>query len=239
MPVTTEQKPWTEKISRSGYFFAALLLHIVVLVLVATWVIFPAFNPPPTDFNKSYLPPAAPPPPPPPPVTPSPQVPTQTLSAPTTITSPNPTASFSVPMPDITPTTTPTEVKQQMTQSVPSKPNSLTSERLQKIQTFVETYRDKNNVLESNGDPRNVVTKKFPVYLASYADGDWNCNVYFSDKTHEIEAGSLPNLVAKINEWSHGNINGEVEPQPLSIGGPDLLSKRPPFIFSPAIRTSS
>jgi Domain of unknown function (DUF4159) len=231
MPVTTEQKPWTEKISRSGYFFAALLLHIVVLVLVATWVIFPAFNPPPTDFNKSYLPPAAPPPPPPPPVTPSPQVPTQTLSAPTTITSPNPTASFSVPMPDITPTTTPTEVKQQMTQSVPSKPNSLTSERLQKIQTFVETYRDKNNVLESNGDPRNVVTKKFPVYLASYADGDWNCNVYFSDKTHEIEAGSLPNLVAKINEWSHGNINGEVEPQPLSIGGPDLLSKRPPFIF--------
>jgi Domain of unknown function (DUF4159) len=230
-PTTTDQKPWTEKLSRSGYFFGALVMHIVIFVLIATWVIFPAFNPPQADFNKTYVPPASTPPPPPPPVTQSPQVPTQTLSAPTTITSPNPTASFSVPIPDLTPSTTPADVKQQMTQSVASpKSNTLSTARLEKIKAFTETYREHNNVIESDGDPRNVKLSKFPVYLASYADGDWYCNVQL-DGSKQIVSGSLPNLVAKINEWSRGNINGEVEPQALSIGGPDLLAKRPPFIF--------
>ncbi len=34
-----------------------------------------------------------------------------------------------------------------------------------------------------------------------------------------------------MGEWSHGNITAEVEPTPLNIGGPDLLKKKPPFIF--------
>ncbi len=69
----------------------------------------------------------------------------------------------------------------------------------------------------------------FPVYLAAYANGDWGCNVIFH--SGKIDAGSLPNLVAKINEWSRGNITGDVVPTPLDIGGPDLLEKKPPFIF--------
>jgi hypothetical protein len=34
-----------------------------------------------------------------------------------------------------------------------------------------------------------------------------------------------------MNEWSHGNITGGVIPEPLDIGGPELLDKKPPFIF--------
>ena len=234
-PVDTEQKPWlekiTSKISRSGYFFAAVLLHLIVGVLVATWVIFPAFSPPPNTFDKTYLPPAAPPPPPPPPQTQSTPVPTQMAPAPTTITSPSPTASFTVPLPEITPaTSTPSVVQQKMTQQIASKPIQLSAARLQAIKSFVETYRDRTNVLEADGDPRNVKLSKFPIYLASYADGDWGCNVQL-DGAGKIVSGSLPNFVAKINQWSHGNIHGEVVPDPLSIGGPDLLAKRPPFIF--------
>jgi len=227
---TFKDRQWFEKISRSGYFFGALLFHLIVFFMIATWVIFPAFHPPTDDFTKTYLPPSAPPPPPPPPTPQTVQVPTTAVSTPTTtITSVNPTATFSVPMPDITPTTTPTNVQQQMTQPVVSKPNSLSAERLTQIaQTEQGWGRDRNNILESNSDPKNI-TAKFPVYLASYANGDWGCNSIFHNG--KLDAGSLPNLVAKINEWSQGHITGEVEPTPLNIGAPELMDKKPPFIF--------
>ncbi len=38
-------------------------------------------------------------------------------------------------------------------------------------------------------------------------------------------------FVAKVVEWSHNNLKAEVVPEPLAIGGPDLMTKRPPFIF--------
>jgi len=233
---TDKKKQWFEKISRSGYFFGALLLHLIVFIMVATWVIFPAFHPPTEDFTKTYLPPASPPPPPPQPQQTMP-VPTQSVATPTTtITSPSPTATFSVPMPDITPSTTPVEVTQKMTQKVESKPNTLSTARLSKIMTTEQSWgRDRNNILESGSDPRNVKAT-FPVYLASYAHGDWYCNIH--QTAGQIDSGSLPNLVAKMNEWSHGNITGTVIPTPLNIGGPDLLDKSRPLFSSPGTRIS-
>ncbi len=70
----------------------------------------------------------------------------------------------------------------------------------------------------------------FPVYIASYANGDWACNTRL-DNEGNIVAGSIPNLVAKINEWSHGEIKGEIVPKPLDVASPELLDKMPPFIF--------
>lgn len=228
-PSPAKKKHWTERISRSGYFFGAVLFHLIVFLMVATWVIFPAFHPPTEDFTKTYLPPSSPPPPPPPPQQ-TVQVPTQTVSAPTTITSQNATPAFSVPLPDITPNTTPVTVNQKMTTPVVSKSNSISDTRLASIMESEKAWgRDKNNILESNGDPRSVVAT-FPVYLASYADGDWNCNTRL-DSDGKINGGCLPDLVAKLNEWSHGHITGTVVPTPLSLSGPDLLDKKPPFIF--------
>jgi len=86
-----------------------------------------------------------------------------------------------------------------------------------------------DNIKETDGDVTKVVAN-FPVYVASYADGDWSCNMQL-DRDGNIVAGSVPDLVAKINEWSHGNIKGEVVPKPLNIGGPELMDQRPPFIF--------
>ena len=221
---------WYDYVSRSRYFFGALLLHVVIFVLVATLVIFPAFKPPVEDFTKTYLPPSSPPPPPPPPQQ-TMTVPTATVAPPTTtITSPNPSATFSVPIPDITPTTTTVTAQSQAPQKIEAKPNQLSSERLSKIMLTEQKWgRDRNNVLESNSDPHNVKAT-FPVYLASYADGDWYCNTYL-DASGKIKGGGLCNLVEKINQWSHGNITGTVIPEPLNIGGPDLLAKAPPFIF--------
>jgi hypothetical protein len=221
-------KPWTERISRSGYFFGAVLLHAIVFVMVATWVIFPAFKPPAEDFTKTYVPAA--PPPPPPPVDQTMQVPTQTVAAPsTTIISPTAAPAFNVPLPDITPATTPVDMHQNTPEKIAVKANTISPERLAKImETEAKWGRDKNNILNSGGDPKNVVAR-FPVYLASYANGDWGYGNVGGG--NQITNGSLMNLVTKINEWSHGNITGEVVPTPLSIGGPDLLDKRPPFIY--------
>ncbi len=119
-----------------------------------------------------------------------------------------------------------------MTQKVQSKPNQLSTERLSQIAvTEAKWGRDRNNILESNSDPRNI-TAKFPVYLASYANGDWGCNTIFDSDTHtQIVAGSLPNLVAKINEWSHGHITGEVEPTRSTSAARSCSTSGRPFIF--------
>lgn len=224
-------RQWTDRLSRSGYFMGALLLHLVVFMMVATWVIFPAFKPPVDDFTKTYLPPPSPPPPPPPQNQQAVQVPTHAVAPPTPlITSPTATPTFTVPMPVFDQASTPDAVTAKMTQKVSTPTNNnISNVRLAKIMETEKAWgRDSGNIRNSNGDPHNVVAK-FPVYLASYANGDWGCNVGFVDG--KIATGSLPNLVAKVNEWSHGNITGQVEPQPLQIGGSDLLAKRPPFIF--------
>jgi hypothetical protein len=229
-PPPGKMKHWTERISRSGYFFGALLFHLIIFLMVATLVIFPPFHPPSDDFAKTFVPPSAPPPPPPP-SDPTVTMPTHTVSTPTTvITSPSATATFSVPMPDISPDTTPVDVNQKMMTKVATTPKGISSARLSKIMATEKAWgRSRSNIEESNGDPRNV-TAKFPVFLAKYADGDWYCNIQL-DGGGKIISGSLPNLVAKMNEWSHNHITGGVVPEPLDIGGPELLDKKPPFIF--------
>ena len=219
---------WVQRISRSGYFFGAVLLHLIVFVMLATWVIFPAFKPPTEDFTKTYLPPATPPPPPP--VQQTIPVPTQAVAPPTaTIMSPTQAPAFTVPLPDISPTASPTQVAQQHNEKIDQKPNTIAPERLQKIMATEKAWgRDRNDILQSGGDPKNVKAH-FPVYLASYANGDWG---YGSNiMGGKLVAGGLPNLVAKINEWSHGNITGDIVPTPLDIGGPELLDKKPPFLY--------
>jgi hypothetical protein len=86
--------------------------------------------------------------------------------------------------------------------------------------------RRRNQQEIDNHDP----TATFPVYIAAYAHGDWACNTRL-DENGNIVAGGIPDLVAKINEWSQGHIKGEVVPKPLNIGSPELLDQMPPFIF--------
>jgi hypothetical protein len=56
---------WKEKLNRSSVFFIALFLHVVILAMVATLIIFEPKILTTPDFDKAYVPPSAPPPPPP------------------------------------------------------------------------------------------------------------------------------------------------------------------------------
>ncbi len=97
-------------------------------------------------------------------------------------------------------------------------------QRLIDIDNFERAHRTVDSI--SKGLPDGT----YPVYVASYADGDWSCNVQL-DPQGNIAAGSLPNLAAKIEEWTHGDVKAHVIPKPLNIGGTELLDTKPPFIF--------
>jgi hypothetical protein len=225
-----DTRHWMEKLNRSGYLVGAILLHLLIFLIVATWVVFQAPKPPADDFTKTYVPSAPPPPPPPPQQQETMKLPSHIAPAPTAIIAHNNMPTFSVPLPNLNPSVS---IDPMLNNTV--APHSMSTAdhlaaRLPLIKAM-ETqswHRSQENIEDSNGDPHNVVAT-FPVYLASYADGDWGCNVTLNNGA--IEAGSLPDLVAKMNEWSHANLKGTVVPTPLDIGGPDLMAKKPPFIF--------
>ena len=225
-----DRQTWMDRLTRSGYFVGAVLLHLLIFLIVATWVIFQAPKPPAEDFAKTYVP-SAPPPPPPPPKQQSMPVPSHITPTPRAITSNNATMpTFVVPLPTLTTNPVVQDILTKITPQTMTMPNNL-DKRLPMIKAM-ETKswgRSVQNIEDSNSDPHNVVAT-FPVYLASYANGDWGCNTHL-DGNGKIDAGSLCDLVTKINQWSRNNIKGTVVPTPLEIGGPDLLAKMPPFIF--------
>ena len=58
-------KRWMEKVNRSLFFFLALLFHMILFLMIATYTIFRAPAPPKEDFHETFVPPASLPPPPP------------------------------------------------------------------------------------------------------------------------------------------------------------------------------
>lgn len=223
-------KKWMDKANRSLFFFIALLFHLVLFLMVATLIIF---QPPPVvkeDFQQTFVPPASLPPPPP---QTSPQTvavsPTAVPVTPAAITTTSAAASFSVPMPSLDTTVDPNMTKN-MVKTIQPAASALTS-RLAAIRTTVSSWRSADNIRNAGGDVHNLVAK-FPVYLAQYADGDWNCNNYFLDHATPTvpTSGCLANLVSKISEWSNKDLQGATI-KSIAIDSPELISSPPPYIF--------
>lgn len=215
---------WQEKLHRSGFFFGALLLHLVVFLMVATYVVYqPPPRPPesPTVYIVRESEPASRPPP-------------HSSEQPTI----DPTAGLSgpdVPVPivglaDLHLSIDGIDAMGDHNVAAPAPPvaipktTGLSPARAKRIHAFVLATRPPDAI--KHHDP----TCTFPIYVAAYAGGDWDYNSRL-DKEGHIVAGSIPDLAAKINEWSHGAIKGVVVPKPLKIAGPELLEKKPPFIF--------
>lgn len=230
MPTPGHRSSWEDKLARSGLFVAAVLFHLVVFLIVAGWVVF---NAPPVQpdavFVRFPLPqnPVPPPTPPPNPAAP-PSV---------DVIGKNPIVDFIIPPPhspfNFGPGAIDIAGSSQGPSPVPAphpQPTNpfgelkIPGDRLQKIRDFVLAYQSLEDI------DRGVLKAKFPVYVASYANGDWACNSRL-DAQGNIIGGSMPDLAAKIAEWSHGQIQAQVMPKPLNIGGSELLDKKPPFIF--------
>jgi hypothetical protein len=223
--------PWEEKLLRSGYLLGAVLLHLVIFALLAGYVVFRS---PPQEPAVQFTP-----------FNPD-------LTQPPVTRPPDTTTGGSTPLISIdagsgvTPTPTPNVIAGHDDIHVPVPAGAtglgdgtllpgmhpaphvsvkgMPPGRLEEIRNFELTHRSVGKILQH--DP----SCDYPVYVASYADGDWACNISF-DAGGNIVAGSLPNLVAKISEWTHHQVNGHVAARPLNIGGPELAEQNPPFIF--------
>jgi hypothetical protein len=223
-------KKLMDRANRSLFFLIALLFHLVLAIMLATLIIFQAPAPPTEDFKETFVPPAAPPPPPP-------QTTPQTVAVsptavPTTqaaITTTSSAVAFSVPMPTIDTTVDP-NIQQSQVRSLPQQTSGLGA-RLTAIRATVTSWRTEDNIRNAGGDVHNLVAK-FPVYLAQYADGDWNCNNYNCDPAApgQITSGCLPDLVDKIVEWSRKDLQSAVI-KSIAIDSPELISTPPPYIF--------
>jgi hypothetical protein len=220
---------WADRLTRSGYFFVALLFHLVLLMMIATCIIWPA-KPGDKPMEKVNLVVDQVTPTPPhtesviPPVPTNSSAPTDSTTSLGAISSVNGTTAIDVskiiddglighPLP------------------APLKPHvsvdptsTISLERVKRILKTEEIWK-----YDRTSD-KTMPKAQFVVYIAAYADGDWNCNTA-TGPDGTITAGGIPNLAEKVQQWSHGNTQATVVPMPLQIGSPDLLTKMPPFVF--------
>lgn len=229
MPPPGKKSLWEDKLLRSAFFFGALLFHLLIFLIVATWVVFKA---PPLQPNgpHRFNPPVVENPPAPPPSSPAAPAVDLSVNIPAPdiprVLSHSHDSDFKLAETSIDVPGSNTGGRKAPSIKVPAAKAGDNPDRIKIIHNTVVGHWHRTQQEINNHEPSGT----FPVYVAAYADGDWACNTRLDQKGN-IVAGSIPDLVAKINEWGRGRIKGEMVPKPLDIGGPELLAQMPPFIF--------
>jgi hypothetical protein len=231
MAAPGKEFPWEERLLRSGYFVGAVLLHLVVFALLAGYVIFRAPTPEqPVQFTPQFNPRAPDLAQPHPPDTAAAGAASVAIDPGAGISPDTPVAirggglPIRVSVPPGSALAGNSHILPRVRPAREITTKGISSVRLRQIQVFVASHRTRDAILRH--DPAG----DYPVFVAAYADGDWACNLTLDSAGH-IVAGSVPNLVAKISEWTHRQVNAHVDPRPLAIGGPELMAQKPPFIF--------
>jgi hypothetical protein len=225
------------RLFRSRYFTISLFVHLVLIFLVGSTVLFKKFVEPP-DFtgeagggfvsNAESVP------------TPQSQA---TVQSPTFAVTQIPVAtapslaaitsttavqiSFALP-PTIAPITSMT-ARSFARNNVPAAPTfagGMSKEIASGIADFSAGWaKGGQSGLGSSTKNREF---QFTAFLARYSGGDWNSTVRERDGKM---IGSLPNLLYVIGKLSRDKIHAEAEPVPLDLSSDEIFSKRPPFIF--------
>jgi hypothetical protein len=217
-----------ERITRSAFFFGAVLFHLVLFLMVLGYIIFPA--PPAAEKDNGFGPN---PPLPKPRVQVAKTVPTDSGAQAAAAHMSELTSNIPIPGATIAPMSPsdPFDKGQDLNPGAivghdVGPPTPITPAQIQGgsmvdlpgVEHTIEGWHP-------NGNSTKFVV---PIYLAKYADGDWDCNSYLHD--NQLASGCLPNLMAKIKEWSNGEIEGR-DLQVVALDSPKILSDPPPFIF--------
>ncbi|PTY04463.1 hypothetical protein DB346_03240 [Verrucomicrobia bacterium LW23] len=242
---------YMERLSKSRYLVIAASLHGVLFFMISSVVIFSAILPV-TDFDGGTIQgEQGEPPPPPPPPQPEEVQPDSAAAAPSGSANTGPTElvafagesdggpPIAVPTaigPTFTPSTSPTPSSTPgigpssmgMAQTSISK-GSTFDVRVAEIRKTIGSWDPEGKARGPIGDSGKSVRAKFVIHIAKYAGGDWAAT--FEIKDGKIWRGSIPNLLRLAGEWSQRRITAETVPEPLDIAGPDLMEKRPPFVF--------
>jgi hypothetical protein len=236
-----------DKFSQSRDFTISFVLHLIIVMVFGTTVLFQAVQEPP-DFEGGeggFVQPgsSAPPPPTQQPTTPQDTtfdvstVPTPTdNNAVTAITTTAPNALNFTMSPTITPVmpTTPTtpSTAQMTSQTVGNfGAEGLTAQAAAQIKDFTGGWG------KGVGGGTGTRTREFEftAYIGQYNGGNWNSTVRVSGG--KIETGSLPNLLYLMSFWSKDRIQTNYKNvKAIKLDSDEIFRVKPPFIFMTGTR---
>jgi Domain of unknown function (DUF4159) len=211
---------FSERLNRSLFFLLAVLVHLFVFLAVLGYVVWPAPKPQAPDVVFIGQKMASVPIPPHPPIDSTDRAPNAVSDDPVnplhTIDTIAPGVSISPK--DLLPIGPANSEEHEPRLSSPTLLPPDGSERinLPAAKEMVKGWT------QSNGKMR------FPIYLAKYADGDWNCNNYLHDG--KLTSGALPNLFAKVAEWSQDGLASSGI-KVVALDSREIIDHPPPFIF--------
>jgi len=212
---------FSERLNRSIFFLVAILLHLVIFLMIVGYVVFPSYHETPVgQFPLSFLPPA------PVPVPPAPHMDQPKAPMPGGMVAPiyGPQGAPIAPPSglDVGDIMNPESGKAGL-----HDPGIRLPER-NPLKAAPRVDLQEVKIMHLKWDPTGSGHMRFPIYLAKYANGDWDCNHYFHDGN--LTSGCLPNLLAKVDEWSHGDLKGR-EIKVVALDSPELIANPPPFVF--------
>ncbi len=228
-----------DKFSQSRFFTISLLLHIVLVAIFGTTVLFQAIQEP-SDFeggeggfvDDAAITAAPPTPNQPQPTTFTVTAPQQQTTSLNAITTMNPeTLDFSMNTVMAPPTITPTTVDAATAAPAPMPTNTsgMTKGDAAAIGATVAGWGKGNKT----GSGTGLRQREFAIiaYLGKYRGGNWDSTVQVS--RGKIEGGSLPNLLYVISKWSRDKIKtNERNVEAVELDSDRLFADPvPPFIF--------
>lgn len=220
---------WLQRLLNSRYFLYALLVHAAILAILGGSVIMKAVLPPDvfdSVDDRLLIAPATPPVPP---------QPKKNTTAEATTDKATEAASAAVATADTSKSTKLSTIAVARATGNPMTATPGATVRFPQMSDRVDTgLGEVLRVAEQRRIGRVYDFQKgwgvtgsgrttkatFTCYLASYLDGDWNCN-----------PTALENMLIQIVRWSSDRIQASVQPKAISVGSEEIFKIKPPFIF--------
>ena len=230
-----------DKFSNSRDFTISFVLHVILVAIFGTTVLFQAVQEPPDfegeagGFTSGEATVAAPPP------QNTPQVPTTPNIAVTPTSNPVNTITTVAPSPVnftmapmiITPVNTTTAPSTEMSAPKPATVGSdgLTGAQASAIKKFTGGWG------KGTGSGTGVRQREFEftAYIGQYAGGNWNSTIRVVN--NKIENGSLPNLLYFMQSRSKNKVKTNyTNVKAIKLDTDEIFSVKPPFIFMTGTR---
>lgn len=222
-----------DKFSNSRDFTISFVLHVILVMVFGTTVLFQAVQEPPDFEGESggFVggdTAVAPPPQSTQPVQPTPNITvTPTSSTVNTITTVAPSAmNFTMAPMVITPVNTPPPTAMATPKPASVGADGLTGAQAAAIKSFTGGWGKGTG---SGTGTRNREFE-FTAYIGQYAGGNWNSTIRVIN--NKIENGSLPNLLYFMSSRSKNKVKTNYQNvKAIRLDSDELFSVKPPFIF--------
>jgi len=227
-----------DKFSNSRDFTISFVLHVILVAIFGTTVLFQTVQEPPDfegesgGFTSGEANVATPPPQNTPPVT-TPNIVTPTSNPVNTITTvaPSPVNFTMAPMVIAPVTTTPPSTEITAPKPASAGIDGLTGAQASAIKKFTSGWGKGTG----SGTGTRQREFEFTAYIGQYAGGNWNSTIRVVNNI--IEKGSLPNLLYFMQSRSKNKVKTNyTNVKSIKLDSDELFSVKPPFIFMTGTR---